>query len=68
MALFPEKRELTDRDIATLTARIEREENATNVRYIGPTAASYEFQGTVDNREIKFCVDNESGFIVTQEE
>lgn len=67
MALYPDRRELDEHEIAFLIARIEREEDATNIQYVGPTVASYVFTGIVENREIKFCVDNESFFIITEE-
>lgn len=68
MAIFPERRELTKEQIDALAVRIAREENATNIRYVGPTTASYVYLGLVENKEIKFCVDNESGAIVTEED
>jgi hypothetical protein len=68
MAMYPGNRDLTEQEIQALTRRIEDQENATNIRYIGPSAASYKFQGIVDNKELTFSVDNESSFIITEED
>lgn len=68
MAMYPGKRDLTEQEIQALTNRIEEQENASNIRYIGPSAASYKFQGVVNNQELTFSVDNESFFIITDED
>lgn len=44
MAMYPGNRDLTEQEIQALTKRIEDQENATNICYIGPSAASYKFQ------------------------
>ncbi|WP_375104120.1 hypothetical protein ACDZ28_04525 [Paenibacillus sp. RS8] len=49
MAIFPGNRDLNEQEIQFLIMRIERKEKATDIRYIGPSAASFKFEGVVGN-------------------
>ncbi|MNC78063.1 hypothetical protein D3C75_1301870 [compost metagenome] len=68
MAMFPGNRDLNEQEIQSLIMRIEREEEATDIRYIGPSAASFKFEGIIANEKVIFSVDNQSFVIITEED
>lgn len=67
MAIYPQDRSLTDAEINEWCAKIEGEYNASNVNFVKSTMVSHVFQGTVENKNIKFYLDKIEGLIITDD-